>query len=507
MPLYYLSKLSWIDTSMQSGVKKLFTFMNDQECQYFLDVAQQSFFEDFAYKYDCETLENLKEKIGEQSYEQLYPCLVEFFFSNDYEKRVRGSSEKWNVVDLFMKKRGALLTGVEKEYLRSMRNSYMSLYEVIDIDLDKSLTLRNLLEDKEPITVFEKSLTRCIDKWQILGARICAEGGKPVLAGGCLPIDRKTSKYLIAFIRELHDSGMSQIRAGKFGKDNQKDIENSERLMKVMWAKEIANAYMEDVYDKLNREIQFQNTDGHDIQYCTMEFKLNADFNDISALLDKISDFDKDEDSKIRKFWNWYEFADGAALLKSGKKPEKSTKSHIVKSSKEDEDIQYVEVQLNSKNFDRPARNLGTIELLKNKLIAQANSRERAEILEEKLYKALGEKIGKAKWKLEDSSDSKKVQKSQKTPVQPNISSKEMTEIVHKMFREHYEQWVDTPLPILNNKTPIEMCKTPSGKAQVIDLLKDIENSQRLMERQQNIAKPIDLKWLWKKLGLEKNVA
>ena len=488
---------------MQSGVKKLFTFMQDQECQYFLDVAQQSFFEEFAYEYDCKTLEDLKEELGEQSYEQLYPCLVEFFFSNDYEKRVRGSSEKWNVVDLFMKKRGALLTGVEKEYLRSMRNSYMSLYEVIDIDLDKSLTLRNLLEDKEPITVFEKSLTRCIDKWQILGARICDEGGKPVLAGGCLLIERKASKELIAFIRELHDSGMSQIRAGKFGKDNQKDIENSERLMKVMWVKEIANAYMEDVYDKLNRKIKFQNTDGHDIQYCTMEFTLNSDFSDIAASLDKISDFDKDEDSKIRKFWNWYEFTDKAALLKQ--KSEKSTKQKTITASDDNEDIQYIEVQLNSKNFDRPARNLGTIELLKNKLVAQANSRERAEILEEKLYKALGEKIGKSKWKLEDLSNNKKVESSTTTNVTPNIS--EMTEIVHKMFREHYEQWVNTPLPILNNKTPMEMCKTPSGKEKVIDLLKDIENCQRLMERQQNIAKPMDFKWLWKRFGLERDVA
>jgi len=49
-------------------------------------------------------------------------------------------------------------------------------------------------------------------------------------------------------------------------------------------------------------------------------------------------------------------------------------------------------------------------------------------------------------------------------------------EILAKMIDEHYRRWLDMPLPALHGKTPREAVATPEGRAQVIDLLKTLQN-------------------------------
>lgn len=495
---------------MHAAIKKLLKFMEQPECQDFLELANEAFFHEFAEEYDCEDAYDIEEAIGEQAFEMVYPCALEFFFSNDYIKDRHIFKEPWNIIDLFLKKRGAMLNLNEKEYLRSLRHSHMSLYEVTKIVPEQSLTLRDLLEDKEPITVFEKSLTRHVGQWEIMGLRVVTENGKSALSGGCLLIDRSVSDELIKLIRAMHQEGMRRTRAGEYGNAPQ-DKEDAERLFRVMWVKEIAYTYMVCAHKQQHREIIFQNSDGHALQYCTMEFPLRADWQEITKLLKQVPDFDFEENGRARKFWNWYSFAQAEAMPALQK--EKSAKQHVRKVAAKNDNVQYIETQLDSPRLDRIARNLGTIELLKTKMFAQANSRERAEVLEKKLHEVLGERIGQANWEIETAADIRaKPKKGKKKHTVPDdyladLTPEEAAEAMHAMLRMHYEAFLTSKLDELAGKSPMEMCKTEAGRKKVSRLLKGVENNQRRLEREKAIAIPMDMTWMWEKLGLAHEAA
>ena len=56
-------------------------------------------------------------------------------------------------------------------------------------------------------------------------------------------------------------------------------------------------------------------------------------------------------------------------------------------------------------------------------------------------------------------------------------------EVVQKWLTEHYRKWLDTPLPALDGKSPREAVATPKGRAQVVDLLKLLQNGEEHKRR------------------------
>ncbi len=46
--------------------------------------------------------------------------------------------------------------------------------------------------------------------------------------------------------------------------------------------------------------------------------------------------------------------------------------------------------------------------------------------------------------------------------------------VVEKFMHDYYMNWIDTPLPVLDNKTPRQSVKTPQGAAQVMELIQNM---------------------------------
>lgn len=66
---------------------------------------------------------------------------------------------------------------------------------------------------------------------------------------------------------------------------------------------------------------------------------------------------------------------------------------------------------------------------------------------------------------------------------------------------EHYGQWPDKPLPALGGKTPREAMRARSGREQVRDLVKSMENAE---ERNRQAGEPwYDFSRLKTSLGVE----
>jgi hypothetical protein len=78
-----------------------------------------------------------------------------------------------------------------------------------------------------------------------------------------------------------------------------------------------------------------------------------------------------------------------------------------------------------------------------------------------------------------------------------------MRAVVKQVTDRHYADWCDEPIPALDGKTPREAVQTAFGRIEVVELLKDYENSNARLPPQQQY----DYGWMWDALGLERDAA
>lgn len=203
----------------------------------------ETYFRDAAELLRVDELEPIVAALGPEVWSQIYPGALEFFFSNEYVGP--DGTGSWNVIDAFLERGGASLTDDATGYLRSLRQSSMSVYQVKAVDLDHSMTLVDLVEKKPPVVVLEKKMTHCVQPGDSLGLRVMKEGDHHIISGAGLRISPALAEDLISDIRFLHGATvmMSSMGLGRSARDKAEKDRN-ERLSRVMWAPEIGAAHM-----------------------------------------------------------------------------------------------------------------------------------------------------------------------------------------------------------------------------------------------------------------------
>ena len=117
------------------------------------------------------------EMLGD-SVNMLNPFILEDFFTARF-----GEDGELNVIDDYLERRGWRESDLARRYLEALRDSTPSLYEVVDVDPGKSLTLRDLLVPGEEMTVDEKLGSEAASPWDRLAARIVTVNEERVLTG------------------------------------------------------------------------------------------------------------------------------------------------------------------------------------------------------------------------------------------------------------------------------------------------------------------------------------
>nr|WP_319022909.1 hypothetical protein [Mesorhizobium sp. B4-1-4] len=135
--------------------------------------------------------EDLAEVIGDDWAMILWGCAFEDFLTQDFD--VEGG----NIVDEYLKRRGWKEGARTKTYMKALRTSIMSLYEVSDIVPGKSLVARDLIRGGDPIVVSEGTATKALKQWDRIAARIVPVMGKNILAGGLLSFTPRATEMLL----------------------------------------------------------------------------------------------------------------------------------------------------------------------------------------------------------------------------------------------------------------------------------------------------------------------
>ena len=273
--------------------------------------------------------EDIAEILGEHWTMTLWGCALEDFLTQDFEIEGR------NIVDEYLKRRGWKENAQAKNYMKALRNSVMSLYEVSEIVPGKSLAARDLVRGGELIEVSEGTATKTLKQWDRIAARIVPVMGTNVFAGGLLPFTPQATDALFDAMRRV----FGKKNAKKLPRIKDEELQGAASMFTLSW-----------LFDTLERASglpSMQNSDGDELMFHDVRFPLASGVTqkDIAARFSNISALSKENE----KFWNWLE-----------QKPDKRAGPSF------------------ETTLDNGARVLGNIELKGKVLHLSTNSAERA---------------------------------------------------------------------------------------------------------------------------------
>ncbi|HTV77236.1 MAG TPA: SEC-C metal-binding domain-containing protein [Steroidobacteraceae bacterium] len=134
---------------------------------------------------------------------------------------------------------------------------------------------------------------------------------------------------------------------------------------------------------------------------------------------------------------------------------------------------------------------LGHIAIDGERLTVQINSAKRARAFQRIMKKALGARarlkateIQSADKMLEEARSARLSGGARQADAEQAalMADPQVREQMQAMMSAHFESWVDTRLPILGNRTPLQAVKTPHGKEKVAVLVREAERGARRMD-------------------------
>lgn len=402
--------------------------------------------------------EDIAEILGDDWAMTLWGCAFEDFLTQDFE--VEGG----NIVDEYLTRRGWKENAQAKNYMKALRTSIMSLYEVSEIVPGKSLVARDLICGGDPIAVSEGTATRTLKQWDRIAARIVPVMRTNVFAGGLLPFTPQATDALFDGLRQM----FGKRNAKKLPVIKDEELQAAASMFTLSW-----------LFDTLERAAglpSMQNTDGDELIFHDVRFPLASGVTqkDIAARVSNIPGLSQEN----AKFWNWLE-----------QKPKHGARKRTGPSFET--------------TMDSGAHVLGNIELKGKFLHLSANSAERAQIGTKLIQQALGDLVRAPLTEIRTveqmmAEPPARDREDPASEIPPEIAE----QVVHQFMDRQYRETLDQPVGMLGNKTPRQAAKSATGRQKVAEWLKYLENQSA---KQANAADPMatySFEWMWHELGI-----
>ncbi|MDI6029362.1 hypothetical protein QBK99_24710 [Corticibacterium sp. UT-5YL-CI-8] len=390
----------------------------------------------------------------------LWGCAFEDFLTHEFD--VPGG----NIVDEYLKRRGWKEGTQTKAYMKALRTSVMSLYEVSDIVPGKSLMARDLIRGGEPIAVSEGTATQTLKQWDRITARIVPVLGKNIFAGGLLPYTPQATDALFDGLRQM------------FGKKGTKklpaiadqDLQSVAFMFTLSW--------LSDTLDRAMERPPMQNSDGDDLMFHDVRFPLanGVTQKDIATGVNAIPGMSEEN----AKFWNWLE-----------DRPKNREKA------KQTDGLSF------DATMDNGLRVLGNVELKGRFLHLSTNSAARAEKGTVLIRQALGDIVGTP---LTEIRTVEQMMAERPPRERGEAASDVLPEIaeqaVHQFMDRQYRETLDQPVGMLGNKTPRQAAKSAAGRQKVAEWLKYLENQSANQPGPADPMATYSFEWMWKELSV-----
>lgn len=345
------------------------------------------------------------------------------------------------VRELLLGAGGPLLPARGRAWLESLSEYSLSLYEVLESQPGEGMQMRDLLDPEAyPVWVQERSASKSLVPWDILGTRLAHRDNAWVLTGALYLFDRQEGLDCRDRIRTMIGSHPPA---------------NQDRRRLISTA--IADAWLKElVTDQDERIPEVVDAATGDPILLTTDYYRVDNWLALETVLAAQDDVDGDRDEG----WNRItELDDG------GYRPIASLLAN---------DSGKLEVFCRTPQLaDEAQRWLETIagDLLTYTI------REMVDPRSEKARHAAAHR------------------------PQPEIPQEVQQEMLHQVFTQHYETWPEISLPALEGKSPLEAVEDEHLRPAVVELLKSIEQLEVRRAKQAG-GTPFDMSFLWERLGL-----
>jgi SEC-C motif len=387
----------------------------------------------------------LQEVDALQTHPQMSPQLMMpwLAYVSDFEGRT--------AVEWYLEERGWSLSRGVREWLEAQQKSWLSVWEIIDLEHGRSLTLRDMLSGEERL-IHEVSGSKNAERHLALLGRVVDAGDVSLMCGmHSVPLRPSQGAEVVAKVRRTLRRRTSVP---------------IERLRNARISWRMLNAWSDGVDLSFQRPA-LQNTDGDPILF--VEDRWNFSEADRERLIERL----------------------GSIENVAPEQPDESEVDFIFSRAG------------NPMHKDWDNTTVGSATLTGTSLIAQTNSLARADSLQVMIESASGELLGRRVRSVSDPVTMIEKQRELPDSVERPASSEdtstpEMNEIVRESKERHYAQWLDDSIPALGGRTPREAARTKRGREQLDALLKDVE----LIECKQPEAVRFNVRKLRRALGL-----
>ena len=351
------------------------------------------------------------------------------------------------LLDHYIEDHRQQLTADELSVLDRLRNSHISLYEVVEVYPEEGLVFEDLLLGGST-KVRERTATRYLNKWDIVAVRLLEIDGEQVMSGSIYSYHRHRKDKLI---EELKDD-FELLRDENADMSEREMLKVNGDLFMYYWYEPL-------LYPEAPR---IETTGGEQVIISKARFDV-ADKDAVITALTGVEGLLRQED--VFAWVGETEHMNGLVLL-------------------------------------------GQVVFEGDRLVLETNSKER---LEQGKALISEHAAGLVFHKADEFQDIMQLLENQKPETHATKDNAddiplEMRQQIYEQFmRGYYENWLDERIPMLGGRTPVEAVKTVDGKHSVIETLKSIENSEL---RNKKRGQPyVDIAWLWERLGLERSDA
>lgn len=416
------------------------------------------------------THDDLMELAG-PDYPMIFGCIFEDFLTCDFEP------DGENIVEDYLKRRGWKESPLGRKYLQAMRESTMSIYEVVDAVPGSHFIARDLVRGGEPVSVVDKLASENVVKWDRLAARLVELGDEVHMTGGVLPLEFDLADTLLADIANTLKRARREL--AKEAKRAEMSLDQLDpNLMDAVlgeMAPLIVGMYVAGlVADEMNPSVpKLVDGEGEGLIFSEARFPLAdpALAGEAASRIDRIPEVHRDDPSA--RSWSLLAPVSNESSLPGAP----------------DTGIRLV---------------LAFIELDGERVTVRTRSAKQAERCEILVAEALGTLIGPpltATRTAEQALSNRSEQAPSASAQEPAVSPAEAKAVIRAMLDSHYRQTLSDPLPMLGGKSPMQAVRSKTGRQKVVDWLKYLEN-QTLRSTGSAGVSGYDVTWMWEELGI-----
>ena len=423
------------------------------------------------------TMDGIAQQLGEHAISMVLGCVIEDFFT------ARFGGDGANVIDDYLHRRGWKEKVPARRYLEALRDSTLSLYEVVDLVPGRQMSVKDLIRGGEPVVVDEKLGSETAARWDCIAARVVTVNGQTHFTGGMLLFGRPLADEYLANLNKMLTAAKWKMRAevkarGEMigaGDDEFRHalLEGASPMFVQMW--------LADALERAARPMpDVRNYDGDEIVFAEVRFPMTGTAAEVAGRLDACPDLDRDAPDDRR--WTWLE----AATVGQEASPSGTASGMVTWDTR----------------GDSGARVLGSIDIKDRSVILSTNSMRRAERGQALVASVLDGLVGQPMTSLQSLNRALEERRDM-PPAEPPLPPEAAAEVLRTYFDQHYRETLDQPIPFFDGKSPRQAARTKKGRERVVAWLKHLENGDARRASHDG-QPPYDFSWMWEELGVGK---